>query len=91
VCAFHRHAEVERATRLALEFDIEARKVASPDVFSGSGDGPARQENSMTHPANLPRIPAATDAEVLFFSERRALHGCGIGYIDAHHLTAVAS
>jgi predicted nucleic acid-binding protein len=40
--------------------------------------------------ANLPRIATATDAEVLFFIERRALHGRGIGYVDAHLLAAVS-
>jgi len=32
----------------------------------------------------LPRATVATDAEVLFFIERHALMGRGIGYIDAH-------
>ena len=39
---------------------------------------------------NLPAVPAATDTEVLFFTERQQLMGRGIGYIDAHLLTATA-
>ena len=37
----------------------------------------------------LPRAPVATDEEVLFFIERHALMGRGIGYVDAHLLAAV--
>jgi predicted nucleic acid-binding protein len=38
----------------------------------------------------LPRITQATDDEVLFFIEQKALMGRGIGYIDAHLLAATA-
>lgn len=37
----------------------------------------------------LPRAALATDEEVLFFIERHALMGRGIGYVDAHLLAAV--
>ena len=39
---------------------------------------------------DLPAVPAATDDEVLFFIERHGLMGRGIGYVDAHLLSAVA-
>lgn len=39
---------------------------------------------------DLPRAAVATDEEVLFFIERHALMGRGIGYVDAHLLAAVA-
>lgn len=39
---------------------------------------------------DLPRLPSATDDEVLFFIERHMLIGRGIGYVDAHLLAAVA-
>jgi Arc/MetJ family transcription regulator len=45
VCAFHSYAERERADRLAIEHAIEARIMSSTDVYSGSGDDTARQEN----------------------------------------------
>ncbi|MGJ0452875.1 MAG: PIN domain-containing protein [Methylocystis sp.] len=37
---------------------------------------------------NLPRAPLASDDEVLKLIDRRALHGAGIGYVDAHLLAA---
>jgi predicted nucleic acid-binding protein len=39
---------------------------------------------------DLPSVPVAEDDEVLRFIEARALHGQGIGYVDAHLLAAVA-
>jgi len=39
---------------------------------------------------NLPQLPAATDAEALFFLERNRLWGRGIGYIDVHLLASVS-
>lgn len=39
---------------------------------------------------DLPRSAVATDEEVLFFIERHALMGRGIGYVDAHLLSAVS-
>jgi len=38
---------------------------------------------------DLPQATVATDDEVLFFIERHALTGRGIGYVDAHVLAAV--
>jgi len=40
--------------------------------------------------AALPQILVATDAEVQYFIEQRSLMGKGIGYIDAHLMSAVA-
>lgn len=39
---------------------------------------------------NLPQATAASDDEVLFFIERRALMGRGLGHTDAHLLAAAA-
>ncbi|HLQ26850.1 MAG TPA: type II toxin-antitoxin system VapC family toxin [Acidiferrobacterales bacterium] len=39
---------------------------------------------------DLPAAPVASDDEVLFFIERHSLMGRGIGYVDAHLLSAVA-
>lgn len=39
---------------------------------------------------SLPRLPAATDSEVLFFIERQRLMSRGIGYVDMHLLAACA-
>jgi predicted nucleic acid-binding protein len=38
---------------------------------------------------NLPMVQIATDGEVSHLVERHRLFGLGIGYIDAHLLTAV--
>ena len=38
----------------------------------------------------LPSAAVATDEEVLYFIERHASTGRGIGYVDAHLLAAVA-
>lgn len=38
---------------------------------------------------DLPRVTVTTDEEVLFFIERHALMGRGIGYVDAHLLASV--
>ena len=37
---------------------------------------------------DIPRATVATDREVLDFIDRHALHGLGIGYVDAHLLAA---
>lgn len=39
---------------------------------------------------DLPATPVATDEEVLFFIEGHGLMGKGIGYVDAHILSAVS-
>lgn len=39
---------------------------------------------------DLPAAPVATDEEVLFFIEQHGLMGRGIGYVDAHLLSAVS-
>jgi len=39
---------------------------------------------------DLPQAKVASQREVLFFIEKNALMGCGIGFIDAHLLAAAA-
>ena len=39
---------------------------------------------------DLPAAPVASDEEVLFFIERHDLMGRGIGYVDAHLLSAAS-
>ena len=39
---------------------------------------------------DLPAAPVATDEEVLFFIDRHGLMGRGIGYVDAHLLSAIS-
>ena len=42
------------------------------------------------HLRSLPKVPVATDDEVLFFIEYHQLMGRGIGYIDTHLLASTA-
>lgn len=42
----------------------------------------------MRHLAALPRAARATDEEVIYFIESRNLWGRGIGWVDAHLLSA---
>lgn len=39
---------------------------------------------------DLPALPVAAESSVLYFIEQNELMGIGIGYIDAHLLTATA-
>ena len=39
--------------------------------------------------SRLPRVPAATDLEVMELIERRGLMGRGVGYVDLHLLASV--
>lgn len=39
--------------------------------------------------SQLPQAVIAHDDEVLDFVERQALHGCGVGFLDAHLLASV--
>ncbi len=48
----------------------------------------ADRNDVLRYLARLPRIVVATDDEVLFFIEHHRIMGSGIGYVDAHLLTA---
>ena len=48
------------------------------------------REESLRFLAGLPEISSASNREVLLFIERNQLMGQGIGYIDAHLLTATS-
>lgn len=48
----------------------------------------ANRRRTLVDLAKLPEISVATHNEVLFFIEHHQLMGTGIGYIDAHLLTA---
>ncbi len=39
---------------------------------------------------DLPSLPVAAESSVLYFVEQNQLMGLGIGYVDAHLLTATA-
>jgi len=49
-----------------------------------------RRKQVLTLLDHLPRITVASNEEALLFIERHRLMGKGIGFVDAHLLTAVA-
>ncbi len=60
-----------------------------PFIIGELALGNLRQRKAvLTAVSDLPHANMATDAEVLQFIDRYALFGKGIGYIDAHLLTA---
>ncbi|MCW8840373.1 MAG: type II toxin-antitoxin system VapC family toxin [Gammaproteobacteria bacterium] len=62
-----------------------------PFVMGELACGNLRQRSEvLTLLADLPQASVARDSEVLFFIERHGLMGRGIGYVDAHLLSAVA-
>jgi predicted nucleic acid-binding protein len=70
---------------------IEARVLMHPFVLGELACGNLRNRDEVL--SLLKDLPAATlagDEEVLFFIERHALMGHGIGYIDAHLLASVS-
>lgn len=67
------------------------RVVMHPFVIGELACGNLQNRKSLLHLLqNLPKTPVATQDETLFFIERQALMGRGIGFIDAHVLAATA-
>ena len=79
-----------RAGDMALAALLGAGMVlAHPFVIGELALGNLRQREIVLEAlADLPHARVATDAEVLHFTERHALFGRGIGYVDAHLLAA---
>jgi len=66
-----------------------ARVLAHPFVIGELALGTLRQREAMLAALqNLPQATVADDAEVLRFINQEALHGLGIGYVDAHLLAS---
>jgi predicted nucleic acid-binding protein len=63
--------------------------LAHPFVIGELALGSLKQRNTILEALqNLPACTTATDAEVFSFINANALHGIGIGYVDAHLLAA---
>jgi predicted nucleic acid-binding protein len=63
--------------------------LAHPFVIGELALGSLRQrETVLSALQDLPQAVLASDAEVLRFIDLQKLHGLGIGYVDAHLLTA---
>ena len=75
----------------ALAASLEKQQVLTHDFVIGEiALGNLRQRNTVIAAmSGLPRATRASSAEVLTFIEREALHGLGVGYIDAHLLASV--
>ena len=69
---------------------IQSRVLMHPFVMGELACGNLRNRHEvLALLRGLPRATVATDDEALFFIERHALMGRGIGYVDAHLLAAV--
>jgi len=81
-----------RSGEPVLKQRLEAGKVwTHPFVIGEMACGNLKHRKTiLSLMKDLPHVRVATDDETLFFIEANALMGRGIGYIDAHLLTAVA-
>ncbi len=78
----------QRDERLSALLD-QGQVLAHPFVIGELALGNLRNRDAIIGALqDLPQAPIATDAEVLGFITGNALHGMGIGYIDAHLLAA---
>jgi predicted nucleic acid-binding protein len=80
-----------RKSESRLRFLLDERQVLSHSFVIGElAMGSFKQRDVLLQGlCDLPRAIVAFDDEVLQFVSKRALFGMGIGYIDAHLLTAV--
>lgn len=77
-----------RDERLSLMLE-QGRALAHPFVIGELALGNLHNRDSILRALrNLPAAPVATEDEMLAFIEQNALHGIGIGYIDAHLLAS---
>ncbi|PVE22519.1 VapC toxin family PIN domain ribonuclease [Microvirga sp. KLBC 81] len=79
-----------RAGDLGLTELLEnGRVLAHPFVTGEIALGSLRQRSAVLEALrSLPQATVASDDEALMFIETRKLYGIGIGYVDAHLLTA---
>jgi predicted nucleic acid-binding protein len=65
------------------------RVLMHPAVLGEIALGTLRQRDVVLRAmAGLPKATVATDAEVMLFIDRHALHGRGIGWVDVHLLAS---
>ena len=79
-----------RSSEPEIAFLVDRRQIViHPMVIGELACGNLSNRNEvLRYLARLPRMPVATDEEVLFFIEHHRLMGSGIGYVDAHLLVA---
>lgn len=80
-----------RVAQAELVAELEsARVLVHPLVIGEIALGSLRHRADVVSMMSaLPSAVVAQDEEVMALIERYSLHGCGIGYLDAHLLTSV--
>jgi hypothetical protein len=76
-----------RLARLLVEDEVAGHPFVTGELALGSL---SRRDEILGLLAALPQAPAASHDEVWAFMETRDLFGRGIGWVDAHLLTAAA-
>lgn len=71
----------ETLRRLLERTRVLSRPFVIGEIALGAS---AKRDLVLSASRGLPRAVVAADEEVLACSERHALHGLGIGYVDAH-------
>lgn len=67
------------------------RVLAHPFVIGELACGNLRQGSDVLNSlSRLPQAPVASQQEVIFFIESKAINGRGIGFVDAHLLASAA-
>ena len=81
---------LQRGNAALAERLTRAQVLGHPFVLGELALGSLRQRATILQALqHLPAAAVATDDEVLGFITTHALHGIGIGYVDAHLLAAV--
>jgi predicted nucleic acid-binding protein len=81
---------LRRADALLSSLLDAGRVLMHPYVFGELAMGDLRPRGTVLHSlSRLPEMLPARDSEVLALVDRQRLFGTGIGFIDAHLLTAV--
>ena len=81
----HFHSNDEHLSMLLENEQIVMHPMVIGELAMGNL---ANRQQTLEDFAKLPKISVARHEEVLFFIEHHQLMGTGIGYIDAHLLTA---
>ena len=81
----HLHSNDENLSNLLKNEQIVMHPMVIGELAMGNL---ANRQRTLEDLAKLPAIPVAKHEEALFFIEHHRLMGAGIGYIDAHLLTA---
>lgn len=79
-----RRGDAELAERLE-EGEVMTHRLVVEELACGSM---SRRQEILALLGTLPRVAEAEHAEFLYFVEKHALHGTGLGAVDAHLLAS---